>query len=238
MAPEPFVRAVAAAGYAGIDLVPPAYWPLVADHGLAITAVEGHASIELGLNRADQHDRIEQELRARLALAEKWRIPNLVCFSGSRADQSEADALAHTAAGLARVAPTAEAAGVTLVLELLNSKVDHPGYQADHTAWGLEVCRRVASPRVKLLYDLYHMQIMEGDLIRTLRAAHAQIGHYHTAGNPGRNDLDDTQEINYPAVLRAIAATGYAGYLAHEFVPKGDPVLALQATFALGGAYL
>lgn len=238
LAPEQFVRAVAEAGYAGIDLVPQAYWPLVADHGLAISAIDGHASITLGLNRADQHARIEQELRARIALAEQWRIPNIICFSGSRAGQAEEVGIANTAAGLARVATAAESAGVTLVLELLNSKVDHPDYQADHTAWGLEVCQRVSSPRVRLLYDIYHMQIMEGDLIRTLRAAQTMIGHYHTAGNPGRNDLDEAQEINYPAVLRAIAATGYTGYIAHEFVPKGEPVLALQTTLAACAACL
>jgi len=119
------------------------------------------------------------------------------------------------------------------VLELLNSKVDHPSYQADHTAWGVEVCRRVGSPRVKLLYDVYHMQIMEGDVVRTIRDACALIGHYHTAGNPGRNDPDDSQELHYPAILRAIKATGYAGYIAHEFIPKADPRQALQAAFDL-----
>ncbi len=117
---------------------------------------------------------------------------------------------------------------MTLVLELLNSKVDHPDYQADHTAWGLQVVQQVKSPRVKLLYDIYHMQIMEGDIIRTLRRAAPWIGHYHTAGNPGRNDLDETQELYYPAIWRAIEATGYTGYIAHEFIPKGDPVVALQ----------
>lgn len=230
--PEQFVRAVADAGYSAIDLAPPAYWPLIADHGLSISASEGHASIAVGLNRADQHDRIEQEILARLALAEQWHIPNLICFSGNRDGQSDAVGAEITAAGLARVAPAAEAAGVTLVLELLNSKVDHPGYQADHTAWGLQVCQQVASRGVKLLYDIYHMQIMEGDIIRTIQSAHHLIGHYHTAGNPGRNDLDQAQEINYAAVLQAIAATGFSGYIAHELIPKGDPVLALQTTFS------
>ena len=238
LTPQAFVRGVAEAGYAAIDLAPPEYWPLISQHGLALSAVAGHGSIALGLNRADQHERIEQELRAQLALAQRWRIPNLICFSGSRAGQSEAEGLAQTVAGLARVAAAAEAAGVTLVLELLNSKVDHPDYQADHTAWGLEVCRQVGSPRVKLLYDIYHMQIMEGDLIRTVRAAAPHIGHYHTAGNPGRHELDENQEIYYPAVLRAIAATGYTGYLAHEFVPSGDPLRALSATYTACAPYL
>ena len=238
LTPEQFVRAAADAGYAAMDLVPEAYWPLVTAHGLALSAVEAHASLTLGLNRLDQHDRIEHEIRARLALAEQWHIPNLICFSGNRDGQADDRGAEITAAGLARVASAAESAGVTLVLELLNSKVDHPGYQADHTAWGMQVCQKVASPRVKLLYDIYHMQIMEGDIIRTLRSAHPLIGHYHTAGNPGRNDLDEAQEINYQAIFRAIAATDYAGYIAHEFVPKGDPVLALQTTFAACAACL
>jgi len=229
--PEQFVRAVAEAGYAAIDLVPQAHWPLVIDQGLTIAAIAGHDSIEVGLNRRDQHARIERELRANLELAEKWHIPNLICFSGSRIGPDEAADAAATAEGLGRVAGAAEAAGVNLVLELLNSKVDHPGYQADHTVWGLDVCRRVGSLRVKLLYDIYHMQIMEGDLIRTIGAAHRQMAHYHTAGNPGRNDLDEAQEIYYPPILRAIVATGYSGYIAHEFVPKGEPIAALQKVF-------
>jgi hypothetical protein len=137
-----------------------------------------------------------------------------------------------TAEGLRLVARAAEEAGITLVLELLNSKVDHKDYQCDRTDWGVRVIQMVDSPRVKLLYDIYHMQIMEGDIIRTIRDSHAHIGHYHTAGNPGRNEIDDTQELNYPAIVRAIAATGYAGYLGQEFVPKGDPVAALRDALA------
>jgi hydroxypyruvate isomerase len=238
MRPEEFVRAVAEAGYAAIDLVPRPFLRLVADHGLAIATIEGHRSLTVGLNRADQHDRIEQELRASLALAEEWHVPNIICFSGNRDGLDDATGAAITAAGLARVAPAAEAAGVTLLLELLNSKVDHPGYQADRTSWGAEVCERVGSPRVKLLYDIYHMQIMEGDIIRTMQRHRAAIGYYHTAGNPGRHEIDVTQEINYGAVLRAIAATEYRGYIGHEFVPTGDPAAALRDTFALCAACL
>ena len=118
------------------------------------------------------------------------------------------------------------------MLELLNSKIDHPDYQADHTHWGVQVCQRVNSPRVKLLYDIYHMQIMEGDLIRTIQSAHPHIAHYHTAGNPGRNDLDSDQEIFYPPIFKAIQASGYQGYIGHEFLPKGDAVAALRQTFS------
>jgi len=238
LTPEQFVGAVAAAGYAGIDIVPMEYWPLVKDHGLAISAIAGHQSLTVGLNRRNEHERISREIHAALEYASKWNIPNLICFSGNRADLDDATGAAITAEGLAQVAHAAEEAGVTLVLELLNSKVDHPDYQADHTAWGLQVCRSVASPRVKLLYDIYHMQVMEGDIIRTIEQAYPLIAHYHTAGNPGRNDLDDDQELHYPAILRAIQATGYTGIITHEFIPKGDPIAALQATFDRCAPYL
>jgi hydroxypyruvate isomerase len=238
LAPEQFVRAAAEAGFRSIDLVPPEYAELVVDHGLAIASTQGHRSITVGLNRRDQHERIEQDIRAAIALAERWKIANLVCFSGNRNGGDDASGAEATAEGLARVAPAAEASGVTLVLELLNSKVDHPDYQADRTAWGVRVCQMVGSPRVKLLYDIYHMQIMEGDIIRTIQAAHPFIGHYHTAGNPGRNDLDDEQELYYPAIFRAIRATGFTGYVGHEFVPKGEPSAALRATFERSAPYL
>ena len=159
-------------------------------------------------------------------------IPALICFSGNRnAGQSDEDGLEATVAGLKRAAPYAERRGVNLNLELLNSRVDHPGYQADHTAWGAEVCRRVGSPRVRLLYDIYHMQIMEGDVIRTIGDNIRWIGHFHTAGNPGRKDLDDSQELQYAAICAAIAETGYDLFLAHEFTPKGDPIEALRRAF-------
>jgi hydroxypyruvate isomerase len=231
--PEAFVRAAAEIGYAAVEQVPREYWQLVKDHGLAIATVSAHGTIAQGLNRRENHARIEQEIRANLERAAQWGIPNLICFSGNRAGLSDAIGAEVTAEGLRRVTRTAEDAGVTLVLELLNSKVDHPDYQCDHTAWGLEVCGMVGSPRLKLLYDIYHMQVMEGDIIRTIRAHHASIGHYHTAGNPGRHDLDDAQELNYPAIIRAIADTGYDGYIGHEFVPKGDPIAAMKAAYDL-----
>lgn len=231
LTPEQFVRSAAEAGFQALDLVPPEYWRLVSDHGLAISSVTGHQPLEIGLNRQDQHLRIEQEIRTAISHAQRLGIPNIICFSGNRQGLDDAKGLEVTATGLSRVAPFAEDAGVTLVLELLNSKVDHPDYQADHTDWGVRVCQAVSSPRVKLLYDIYHMQIMEGDIIRTLRAIHPLIGLYHTAGNPGRNELDGTQELNYPAILKAIKETGYGGYLAHEFIPKGEPVAALRTVF-------
>ena len=201
-------------------------------HGLVVASMCGHASISSGLNDPAQHDRIEAELRESIALAAQHGIPNLICFSGERRDgQSDTEAIDVCAAGLKRVMPLAEEAGINLNMELLNSKVDHPGYQCDHTAWGVAVCKAVGSPRAKLLYDIYHMQIMEGDVIRTIREHIEHIGHFHTAGNPGRHDLDDQQELRYPAICRAIRETGYDGYLAHEFSPKGDRLAALKAAF-------
>jgi hydroxypyruvate isomerase len=231
MTPERLVRSAAEIGYAGIEIVDPTYWRLVKDHGLTIASIVGHHALADGLNRRENHARIAQELRANIERAGEWGIPNLICFSGNRNGLDDAAGAEITAEGLRGVARAAEDAGVNLVLELLNSKVDHKDYQCDKTAWGVQVCQMVDSPRVKLLYDIYHMQIMEGDIIRTIRDHHASIGHYHTAGNPGRNDIDETQELHYPAIVRAIQATGYDGYIGQEFIPKGDPVLALKDAF-------
>jgi hydroxypyruvate isomerase len=238
LTPEQFVRAVANAGYQAVELVPPEYWSLVNDHGLAISAIAAHQPLTIGLNRRELHDRLEEEIRANIANAQRLNIPSLICFSGNRNGLNDKAGAEFTAEGLTRVAREAELAGIDLALELLNSKLDHPDYQADHTAWGLQVCRAVASPRVKLLYDIYHMQIMEGDIIRTIRSAKDYISYYHTAGNPGRNDLDADQELNYPAILRAIKETGHTGYVTHEFIPKGDPTIALRSNFQECAKYL
>lgn len=201
-------------------------------HKLIVASMCGHGTLAKGFNDVREHDRIEAEIRESLQLARKHRIPNLICFSGNRIEgQSDADALAACVKGFKRVAPLAEKAGVNLNMELLNSRVDHPGYQADRTPWGVAVCQQVNSPRVKLLYDIYHMQIMEGDVIRTIRDNIQWIGHVHTAGNPGRNDLDSDQELYYPAICRALDAAGYSGYVAHEFTPKGDRLAALAEAF-------
>ncbi len=201
-------------------------------HGLIVVSICGHASLGEGLNDPAQHDRIEAELRESIDLAVAHSIPGLICFSGNRRPGvSDDEGIAMTAQGLRRVAEYAEEKGINLNIELLNSKIDHAGYQADHTAWGVAVCEAVNSPRVKLLYDIYHMQIMEGDVIRTIRENIQWIGHFHTAGNPGRHDLDTEQELNYPAICRAIAEAGYEGYLGHEFTPKGDPLDALSRAF-------
>jgi hydroxypyruvate isomerase len=231
--PEDLLKAAAEIGYSAVELLDDNLLPLAKKYELAISAHRGHASIEKGLNRREQHMRIQKEIEDNLKVAKQFEIPNLICFSGNREGLSEAEGAEITAEGLRKVAPLAESAGVTLILELLNSKVSHPDYQCDHTSWGVKVIEMVASPNVKLLYDIFHMQIMEGDLIRTIGQYHQHFAHYHTAGNPGRNDLDDTQEINYPPIFRAIQATGFTGYIAHEFTPKDDVKTALKSAFDL-----
>ncbi len=203
-------------------------------NNLVVASMIGHGSPAGGLNDPDAHAQIEAELRESIEIAAAHGVPGIICFSGNRREGvSDAEASEISARGLARVAPYAEEKGVNLNLELLNSKVDHPGYNCDRTAWGVEVVKRVGSPRVKLLYDIYHMQIMEGDIIRTIRENIQFIGHFHTAGNPGRNDLDDTQELNYRGICKAIAATGYEFYVGHEFSPKAELIQALRDAFSI-----
>jgi hydroxypyruvate isomerase len=233
MAPRQLLRTAADIGYAAVELVEPEHWPLIKEYGLTIASTNGGLSIEQGLNRREHHEQIEQRLRATIEQAEHWGIPNIIVFSGNRAGLDDKTGAEITAEGLSRVAGIAENAGVTLTLELLNSKVDHKDYQCDRTAWGVEVCRMVNSPRVKLLYDIYHMQIMEGDIMRTIRDNHSYFAHYHTAGNPGRHELDETQELNYAPIIRTILETGYEGYLGQEFIPLGDPLAGLKQAFDL-----
>ena len=231
--PLKFIKTAAEIGYASVEMLPRQHWDAVLEHGMKIAIIGGHGTLTDGLNRKENHSRIEEELLRNLELAAQYGIPSLICFSGNRRGLSDEEGIENTAEGLARVAKAAEAKGITLCLELLNSKVDHPDYQCDRTWWGVEVCKRVSSPAVKLLYDIYHMQIMEGDLIRTIRQNIQHIGHFHTAGNPGRRDLDEEQEIYYPAVMRAIAESGYTGFVGHEFVPKGDPFEAMRKAFQI-----
>ena len=207
---------------------------LAQQFGLTMASMIGHGSINEGFNKADNHDRIIDELTKSIDIAAKHGIPGLICLSGNRNHgQSDDEALVVCARGLRRIAPYAESKGVNLNIELLNSKIDHPGYQCDHTDWGVALCQMVSSPRVKLLYDIYHMQIMEGDIIRTLRRVIDHVGHIHTAGNPGRNDMDDSQELNYAGIARAIAQMDHDLYVGHEFVPKADLFDALKSTYQL-----
>ena len=226
--PKLLIESAAQLGYDGIDLVEQEFWDPICDAGLELAAINGHVTLEDGLNKLENHDRIEREIVEKIELTSKYPIHCLICFTGNRHQEDDQRGLDVTAQGLQRVAKAAEDAGTYLVLELLNSKVDHPGYQCDRTAWGVEVIRRVDSPRVRLLYDIYHMQIMEGDMIRTIQENHSYFAHYHTAGNPGRHEIDDHQEINYPAVVTAICDTGFDGYLGQEFLPQGDPIESLR----------
>ncbi|MFA6960418.1 MAG: TIM barrel protein [Opitutaceae bacterium] len=233
LAPEVLLSEAAKIGYTGVDFLDEALWPLALRHGLSPACIAGHGTLEDGLNRRENAPRIEAELRANIAKAATNHIPVLVCFSGNRAGLSDADGLTTTAETLVHIAPVAEAAGVTLAVELLNSRIDHPDYQADHTAWGVALCDQVNSPSVKLLYDIYHMQIMEGDVIRTIERHHRHFAHYHTAGNPGRAEIDGLQELSYPPIFTAIQRTNYTGYIGHEFIPTGDPLAALASAYEL-----
>jgi hydroxypyruvate isomerase len=207
---------------------------LAANNGLRIASMCGHNSIASGMNDASQHDRICNELHATIDLAARYHVPGLICFSGNRREgQSEEDAIATCIEGFRKIAPYAEEKGINLNMELLNSKVDHPGYQCDHAEWGLKVVKGVNSPRVKLLYDIYHMQIMEGDLIRTIQDNIQWIGHFHTAGVPGRHEIDDDQEINYRGVCKAIAAAGYDLYIGHEYRPTRELFGTLEEAFSI-----
>lgn len=221
--------AAAKMGLQGIDLLQPAEYDVPRRYGLRCTM--GYAAdmmtIANGLNRRENHAAIEQAFRIGIPQAAKAGVPNVIAFSGNRRGLSDEEGAANMIIGLNRLKPIAEDHGVTICVELLNSKVDHADYMADHTAWGVGVCKAVNSPRVKLLYDVYHMQIMEGDLIDTIRKNIAWLGHFHTGGVPGRHNLDDTQEVNWRAVAKSIADLRFDGYLAHEFVPTGDPLTAL-----------
>ena len=203
-------------GLSAIDLLAPEDWPVVRDCGLVCSM--GYAAIRddfipRGFNDPANHDFLVGELERALPLAAQQGIPNLIAMFGNRQGRSDAQGIEACVTGLRRVAPLAERHGVTICVELLNSKVDHHDYQGDHTAFGAQVMEGVNSPRVKLLYDIYHMQIMEGDVIRTIRQDKEYIAHYHTGGNPGRHEIDDTQELNFPAIVRAIIAARSGGDL-------------------------
>jgi hydroxypyruvate isomerase len=216
-------------GLSGVDLLPPADFEAPRRYGLVCTmaSVPG-VEIPDGFNRLENHAMIEGKLRAALPLAAKSGVERVVVFSGNRRGQDDEEGLKNTITGLKRVQKIGEDNGVTLCLELLNSKRNHPDYQCDHTVWGVRAVEAVNSPNVKLLYDIYHMQIMEGDLVATIRENIQWIGHFHTGGVPGRHELDETQEVQWATVMRAIADLGFKGYVAHEFVPVRDPLTSLR----------
>ena len=234
MALPDLCRAAADIGLTAIDLLEEPDWSTVRQFGLVCSmGYAGGGSIPDGLNVKANHNMIVANFERLIPRAEAQRVPNVITFFGNRRGMGDDEAIANCVEGLNRVKRVAEDHGVTICIELLNSKVNHKDYQGDHTAFGAAVIKAVGSPRVKLLYDIYHMQIMEGDVIRTIRADHDLIGHYHTGGVPGRHELDDSQEINWRAVCLAIADTGFTGYLAHEFEPTRDPLTSLREAVAL-----
>jgi hydroxypyruvate isomerase len=216
-------------GLKAIDLLNEEEWDVPRRYGLLCSmGYGGGGEIASAMNRAENHGKIEEAFRKSIPQAARLGVANVITFSGNRAGMSDEEGAKNCVAGLNRVKKIAEDHGVTICMELLNSKVDHKDYMCDHTAWGVRVMQEVNSPRVKLLYDAYHMQIMEGDLIRTITQNIEWIGHFHTGGVPGRHELDDKQEVQWDGVMRGIAGTNFAGYVAHEFVPTGDPLTSLR----------
>lgn len=214
-------------GLNGIDLLSENEWGVPKEHGLVCAVANGPGPIADGWNRLDLHDKLVAEGERLIPLVAAAGVPQMIVFSGNRRGMSDADGIANCITGLARLVPAAEKHGVTLVMEMLNSKVDHRDYHADRTEWAAQVARGLATERFKLLYDVYHMQIMEGDVVRTIEKYAALIGHFHTAGVPGRHEIDETQELYYPRIARAIAGTGFTGFVAHEFMPTKDPMVKL-----------
>ncbi len=226
---EEFVKASKEIGLAAIDLLTVEEIPVARQHGLTCAMVAGvPGGIAQGLNRLENHDKIVAWFEQTAPRVAELGCRNMIVFSGNRAGLGDDEGLRNCATGIKRLLPVLEKHDVVAVMELLNSKVDHADYMCDRTPWGARLCQEVGSERFKLLYDIYHMQIMEGDVIATIRAYHSCIAHYHTGGVPGRNEIDETQELNYPAILRAIVDTGYQGFVAQEFIPKRDPLASLR----------
>lgn len=220
-------------GYKSVELLGENEWATARRHGLDVAIANSFGAIPVGFNRPENHDKLVADGERLIPLAAAGGVTKIVVFSGNRGGMSDGEGIANCVTGLKRLMPTAERHGVTLCMEMLNSKVDHKDYHADHTAWAVEVVKGVASPRFRLLYDIYHMQVMEGDVIRTIRDNFAHIAHFHTAGVPGRNEIDDSQELRYPRIMTAIADLGYTGYVGQEFIPKRDPLTSLREAFGI-----
>ncbi len=233
MSLEDLCKNAARIGLSGIDLVNHEDWPTLKKYGLTPAMTPGAGTIPVSWNRKENHAKLTDEMRANIERAAAAKVPNVITFSGNRKGMPDEEAKDNCVAGLNAVKKMAEDNNVLICFELLNSKVDHKDYQCDHTAWGVDVMKRVGSPNVKLLYDIYHMQIMEGDIIRTIRENIQYIGHFHTGGVPGRHELDDTQELNWRTVAKAIADLNYTGFFAHEFIPVRDPMTSLEEAVKL-----
>lgn len=217
-------RVVKDIGFNAIDLVGPKDWPVLQQHGIysSMCYTAGKNDLYKGLNNPLYHDHLIKEYLEVIPIMAKANYRNLICFTGTRSGMDDETGMKNCMAALKKILPLAEKNGVTMVMELLNSKIDHKDYMCDHSAWGVELCKRVGSENFKLLYDIYHMQISEGDIIRTIKENHQYFAHYHTGGVPGRNEINDSQELHYPAIMKAIKDTGYKGYVAQEFVPTRE----------------
>ncbi|MEJ7607248.1 MAG: TIM barrel protein [Bryobacteraceae bacterium] len=225
---EDFAKESARLGLKSVDLAPLTEWATLKKYGLTPTMIGGGTTIPDGFNRKENHSGIEERFRESVKNAVEYKAPSLIVFSGNRKGMSDEEGLENCVIGVKKVMPIAEDKGLLVCMELLNSKVNHLDYMCDHTKWGVELVKRVGSPQFKLLYDIYHMQIMEGDVIRTMKENAQYIGHLHTGGNPGRNEIDETQELNYKAIAKAVVEDmRYTGYFAHEFIPKRDPLTSL-----------
>ena len=227
MDPEQTASLLTKMGVVGRDLVGRDDWPLLKKHDLVATMVSGAGSIRKGLNDKSMHPKFLDDFKNNIKAAAEYKWPNVICMAGDRKGISDEEGMDNCHTILKEAVKIAEDYNVTICMELLNSRVNHPGYMCDKSTWGFELSQRVDSPRFKMLYDIYHMQIMEGDLIATIRKNIKYIGHFHTAGVPGRHELDENQEIYYPAVMRAIVEAAYTGYVAHEYTPVRDPVESL-----------
>ena len=224
---DEFCQAAKPIGLQSVELLEVKDFPTLKKYDLACAMVSGvPGGITSGLNRTENHDKIVAFFEETAPMVAEHGFPNIICFSGNRGGLDDQQGLENCALGLKRIAPIAEKHKVTVCMELLNSKRTHRDYMCDHTAWGVELVKRVGSERFKLLYDIFHMQIMEGDMCDTIRENHQYIAHYHTGGVPGRAEIDDTQEIHYPSVMKAILATGFKGFVAQEFVPKRADAIA------------
>jgi hydroxypyruvate isomerase len=240
---EDLARAAKGLGLVSIELLNPEDFPTLKKYDLTCAMVNQPTGktpqnvtvggITKAWNRVEHHDTLVELYQKRIDDTADAGFPNLICFSGNREKMDDQQGLENCAIGLKRIMAAAEKRGVTVSMELLNSKVNHKDYMGDRTAWGLELVKRVGSERFKLLYDIYHMQIMEGDVIRTIQQNHDYFSHYHTGGNPGRHEIDETQEIFYPAIMRAIKATGYKGFVGQEFTPVRDPLTSLGEAIKL-----
>jgi hydroxypyruvate isomerase len=242
---DPFVAAAKEMGLESVELLDPEHFPTLKKYGLTCAMVNFPTGktpqgvtvggIPKAWNRLEHHDTLVEIYEKRIADTADAGFENLICFSGNREKMDDQQGLENCATGLKRILASAEKRRVTIVMELLNSKVNHKDYMCDRTPWGVELVKRVGSERFKLLYDIYHMQIMEGDVIRTIRENHTHFAHYHTAGNPGRNEFEpqDNQELNYVPIMRAIKATGFKGFVGQEFVPKRDPLTSLREAVKL-----